>query len=209
MEKSLLNELLFKYKVGVKEDVVSVYSIHSELFENEISDSVMTGINNKNKSIWPLPGGVNSYLETLDSLLEKINSSKSTRNELINWFLKNFDNVSSRKTANGYLNVPRNMGLIDFKNSFCYLTNEGQEYLRTKDVGFLYKIVSDNILAFEEVYQLLITSKESKSEQEILDYVNQNFDVEWSTYAQVNFRLRWLINMNKVEKTPNGFKGIN
>ncbi len=33
-----LIELRFKYKVGVKEEIVSVFSINSELFENEISD---------------------------------------------------------------------------------------------------------------------------------------------------------------------------
>ena len=34
-----LIDLLFKYKVGVKEETVSVYSIDSELFDSELSDT--------------------------------------------------------------------------------------------------------------------------------------------------------------------------
>ena len=103
-----LIELLFKYKVGVKEDTVSVFSIDSELFENELSDSTtISNTNSKNRSIWPLPGGINSYVDTLNKLLEKISTTKSSRKDLINWFIDTFDNVSSSKTANGYLNVPK------------------------------------------------------------------------------------------------------
>jgi restriction endonuclease Mrr len=203
-----LIDLLFKYKVGVKEDLVSVFSIHSELFENELSDSTVVGVGIKNKSIWPLPGGVNSYIETLTQLLNKINSSESSRKELVEWFLENFENVSSRKTANGYLNVPKSMGLIEFHNNICILTTDGKEFYNSKNIEFLYQTISKNILAFEEVYQLLITSNTAKSEQQILDYINENFDVDWNTYAQVNFRLRWLMNMGMVEKTTLGFIGI-
>lgn len=201
-----LIELLFKYRVGVKEDIVSVFSIDSELFDNELSDSIGSTSNNKSKSLWPLPGGVLSYIETLDQLLENIDSSKSTRNDLVKWFVTSFDNVTSENTASGYLNVPKNMGLIDFKDGLCVLTDAGKQYHQSKDIEFLYLTISSNILAFEEVYQFLLSSKEPKPEQEVLDYIVENFDVDWSTYAQVNFRLRWLINLGKVEKLKEGYK---
>lgn len=200
-----LIELLYKYKVGVKEEIVSVYSIDSELFENELSDSSST--NNKSRSIWPLPGGINSYVETLNELLAHVKGSKNNKSELINWFVRNYENVSSKKTAAGYLFVPKNMGLITFKDKVCILTDEGKHYLRTKDLEYLYKMISLNILAFEEIHQLLLNSPEPKADIEILDYVNENFDVQWSTLAQVNFRLLWLINIGKVEKTDEGYKG--
>ena len=46
-----LIDLLFKYKVGVKEENISVYSIDSELFENEITDSYVKGTEKKKKLI--------------------------------------------------------------------------------------------------------------------------------------------------------------
>lgn len=204
---SKLIELLYKYKVGVKEEVVSVYSIDSELFENELSDTTSKLTDNKNRSIWPLPGGIYSYVETLDMLLEKISSSKSTREDIVNWFVKSFENVSSMKTASGYLNVPKNMGLIKFENGFCVLTSAGEEYYKSKNKEFLFKTISDNILAFGEIQQFLIDSEEPKTEQDILEFIVDNFNVEWSTLAQVNFRLLWLINIGKVEKTENGYVG--
>lgn len=200
-----LIDLLFTYKVGVKEETVSVYSIDSELFENEMSDSLIKSTEKKNRSIWPLPGGIYSYIETLDLLLSKINSSKSNREDLVTWFVDSFENVTSTKTANGYLNVPKSMGLVHFNNSICELTEPGKEYFKTKDLELLFRIISSNILAFEEIYQFLLSSSEPKSDKEIWEYVNENFDVAWSTLAQVNFRLLWLINIGKVEKTEDGF----
>ena len=201
-----LINLLFKYKVGVKEEIVSVYSLDSELFDNELTDSAKKGVENKSRSIWPLPGGIYSYVETLDLLLDKIENEKCSREDLVNWFVNSFDNVSSTKTANGYLNVPKNMGLIYFKDGICYLTDAGKVYYKTKDLEHLFKIISINIVAFEEIYEFLLNSAEPKSDQEILDYVSENFDVDWSTLAQINFRLLWLININKVEKTDVGYK---
>lgn len=198
-------DLLFTYKVGVKEESVSVYSIDAELFEEDLTDSSKKGTENKNRSVWPLPGGIYSYVETLDSLLEKILNSKSSREDLVSWFVKSFDNVSSRKTANGYLNVPKNMGLIDFNNGVCMLTESGREYFESKDLELLFNIISSNILAFEEIYELLLNSSEPKSDQEILEYVNENFQVDWRTLAQVTFRLLWLINIGKVVKVEDGY----
>ena len=200
-----LIELLFKYKVGVKEETVSVYSIDSELFENELADSTSKGRGDKSRSIWPLPGGIYSYVETLNQLLDRITEKKSSRDELIDWFVSSYDNVSSRKTANGYLNVPKNMGLIDFKDGDCLLTTAGKKYRDSKDLGFLFQTISTNILAFEEIHQFLLSSPQPKSDQEVLEYVVENFDVNWSTLAQVNFRLLWLINVGKVEKTEEGY----
>ncbi len=196
-----LIELLFKYKVGVKEDTVSVFSIDSELFENELSDSTtISNTNSKNRSIWPLPGGINSYVDTLNKLLEKISTTKSSRKDLINWFINTFDNVSSSKTANGYLNVPKNMGLIDFQNSICFLTNDGKRYCSSKNQDLLFTIISKNILAFEEIYLFIKEGNEPKSDNEILEFVNETFNVNWNTLAQVNFRLLWLINLGKIKK---------
>lgn len=202
-----LIDLLFKYKVGVKEDIVSVFSIDSELFENELNDSTIKGSENKSRSIWPLPGGINSYIETLNQLLDRISKMKTTREDMIEWFVKSFDNVSSRKTANGYLNVPKNMGLIDFKEGYCILTTAGKYYRDKKNLEFLFETISNNIIAFEEVHQFLLSSNEPKADQEVLEYINENFDVNWSTLAQVNFRLLWLINIGKVEKTDAGYIG--
>lgn len=184
-----LIELLFQYKVGVKEEIVSVYSIDSDIFNNELPDSTKKEDANKSRSIWPLPGGTNMYVETLTLLLEKIDSAHCTRDELVTWFTESFENVSSLKTAASYLSVPKTMGLISFVDGSCALTNEGRLFLKNHDLDFLFQTISKNIMAFEEVYQFLLNSPEPKTDKEILEYIIENFAVEWETLAQVNFRL--------------------
>lgn len=213
MPVSLVNgekliELLFKYKVGVKEEVVSVFSINSELFENEISDTSTKLQLGKSRAIWPLPGGIYSYVDTLNLLLNKIVSKDYHRTELVNWFISDFENVSSSKTAYSYLNVPKNMGLIDFVDGKVFLTEEGKVYYESKDLENLFKIISNHIYVFEEIHTFLLGSTKPKTDEEILEYITENYDVNWSTLAQVNFRLLWLINLGKVEKTDEGYKGI-
>ena len=97
------------------------------------------------------------------------------------------------------------MGLISFKDGKCNLTEEGEQYLNTKDLNFLYETISKNILAFDDIYQYLKTVKEPQNEEQILDYLKENFDIEWSTFAQVNFRLLWLKNLKKIKNTDQGY----
>lgn len=205
--KKLL-ELLFNYRVGVKEETVSVFSIDTSVFENDVTDSDQRGSENKSKSIWPLPGGVNSYVDTLDLLLEKLSIKPYTREQLIRWFTTDFGNVSSKKTANGYLNVPRNMGLIKYVEGKVYLTELGERYHLSRDLNYLFETISDHIYAFGEIHQFLIGSSKPKTDQEILEYITDNFDVNWTTLAQVNFRLLWLINLKKIEKVKDGYSAI-
>ena len=203
-----LIDLLFKYKLGVKEDIISVYSVDHDLFDSELSDNSVKDLNSKSKSIWPLPGGVNSYVETLIALLQNIKSNKSSREEIVQWFLKTYDNVTSKKTALGYLNVPKNMGLIEVSNKTCRLTEQGEIFLQSKDIDFLHDTISTNIIAFDDIYQLLKNSSKPKTDMELLDFVNENYDVEWRTLAQINFRLRWLTNLKKVERRNEGYVAI-
>jgi HJR/Mrr/RecB family endonuclease len=210
MPVSLVNgdkliELLIKYGIGIKKDQLTILSVDNQYFENESDPSEKKIDSEKSRSIWPLPGGIDKYVDTLDKLLETIKQGTTDKKGLINWVIKNYENVKSEKTTWGYINVPKNMGLISFKDGKCNLTEEGEQYLNTKDLNFLYETISKNILAFDDIYQYLKTVKEPQNEEQILDYLKENFDIEWSTFAQVNFRLLWLENLKKIKNTDQGY----
>ncbi|HQQ96768.1 MAG TPA: restriction endonuclease [Cyclobacteriaceae bacterium] len=210
MPVSLVNgdkliELLIKYGIGIKKDQLTILSVDNQYFENESDPSGKKIDSEKSRSIWPLPGGIDKYVDTLDKLLEVIKQGTTDKEGLINWVIKNYENVKSEKTTWGYINVPKNMGLISFKDGKCNLTEEGEQYLGTKDLNFLYETISKNILAFDDIYQYLKTVKEPQNEEQILDYLKDNFDIEWSTFAQVNFRLLWLENLKKIKNTDQGY----
>jgi hypothetical protein len=97
------------------------------------------------------------------------------------------------------------MGLIEIKDGIYYLTPDGQQYLDTKDLNFLHEVISKNIFAFEDILEFLKTSQEPQKEQEIFNYLVENLGVEWTTYAQINFRLQWLLNLNKIKKVETGY----
>jgi len=210
MPVSLINgdkliELLIKYGVGIKKDQLTILSIDDQYFENDSGTNEKKEDAEKSRSIWPLPGGVDSYIDTLNKLLETIIDGTNDKKSLINWVIKNFENVKSEKTSWGYINVPRNMGLIEFKDGKCGLTEAGRHYLASKDLNLLYDVISKNILAFDDIYEYLKTAKEPQNEEQILQYLKENFDIEWSTFAQVNFRLLWLENLKKVKSTELGY----
>jgi len=200
-----LLDLMFKYSVGIKKEEKVIYTINNEYFESELGRSLESTSTEKSRSLWPLPGGINKYVETLNAFLEKVNNSKSSKNDLVKWFLDNYDNVNSKKTAGGYTNVPRSMGLIEVKNGVYSLTQDGKTYLSKNNNKVLYEIIHRNIFAIEEVMQFLTSSEEPQKEQDVLDYLTENHGVTWTTFAQVSFRLMWLINLSKIEKVDDGF----
>jgi hypothetical protein len=69
----------------------------------------------------------------------------------------------------------------------------------------LYDTISKNILAFDDIFQFLKTIGEPQSQEQILEYLKENFDIEWSTFAQVNFRLLWLENLKKIKSSEEGY----
>ena len=119
--------------------------------------------------------------------------------------VENFENVTSEGTTQGYINVPKNMGLTRFEKGIYVLTEDGEKYFDSRSKEQLYEIIAKNILAFDDIYEFLKTSSSPLNEEEILNYLKDNFDIEWTTFAQVNFRLLWLINLDKITKTDNGY----
>ncbi len=210
MPVSLVNgdkliQLLIKYGVGVKKEELFVLSLDESYFQNYSSEETGTIDSEKSRVIWPLPGGITSYVETLNEFLAQVYNGNNTKKGLIKWYLDNFENVTSEGTTQGYINVPKNMGLTRFEKGVYSLTADGEKYFTSKSKEQLYKIIAKNILAFDDIYEYLKTSSIPLNEEEILNYLKGNFDIEWTTFAQLNFRLLWLINLDKIIKSDNGF----
>jgi len=198
--------LLIKNEVGVKKELHPVYSVDSDYFDNAESEETSIHPSGKNRGIWPLPGGINAYVETLFKVLDAIKNGHDTRDLLVSWFTKTFDVVKSPKTALGYVGVPRTMGLTRTESGKIKLTIEGEKVLASKDQNHLYDIFAANVFAIDEIMEFFKTSKEPQTEEDILEFLRENLNVGWTTHAQVNFRLLWLMNMGKIQRTAEGYK---
>lgn len=210
MPVSLINgekllSLLIKYGVGTREETVTIYSLDNEYFENEGELDRNNLDVNKNRSIWPMPGGNNNYVQTLLLFLSVVHDKTLSSGGLVDWFMDTFENVNSKKTAQGYVSVARKMGLMKFQNGQAFLTDEGIEVNETKNTQLLYESISKNILAFDDIVEFLGTTNRPQSEKEILVFLKDSFDIEWSTYTQLNFRLLWLESLDKIEKVTDGY----
>jgi restriction system protein len=211
MPVSLVNgdkliQLLIKYGVGVKKEELYILSLDEEFFQSYSSDEGTTPEIQKSRSIWLLPGGVDRCIDTLNLFLEELKKGNNSKESLVNWYFQNFKNLESQNSTQSYVNLPRNLGLTRYENRKYYLTADGESYFTSKSKQLLYEIISKNILAFDDIYEFIKSSSSSVDEEEILNYLKVNFDIEWTTYAQVNFRLIWLMNLDKISKTANGYK---
>jgi hypothetical protein len=196
---------LIKYGVGVKKQDLFVLSIDDSYFQNFSNEEIRNADSEKSRSIWPLPGGTDKYIETLNLFLAQVAQGNDTKKSLSKWYLNSFESVTSELTTLGYINVPKSMGLIQSVNGKFSLSADGERYLKNPDKKILYEIIAKNILAFDDIYEYINTSATPVGEEEIMSYLKENFDIEWTSFAQVNFRLRWLENLGKIEKTDDGY----
>jgi HJR/Mrr/RecB family endonuclease len=201
-----LVSLLIQHGVGVTTETVTLYSVDSEYFENvETPSSQRAGGGAKNRALWPLPGGTSTYVETLYRFLAAVQRGVNTKEDAVKWFIETFDTVNSENTAGGYVNVPRSMGLISLEDGRIALTDTGKAFCETSDPRVVFDAMAANVLGVEDILEFLSTAGEPQDEETILEFLRDNLDIEWTTFAQVNFRLQWLANLGKVHKTPNGY----
>lgn len=200
-----LVDLMVKYEVGIKKELVIILSSDDEFFELENNPKFSSVITGKNRSIWPLPGGNTNYIKTLDEFLMTLDSTPMSKDNAAKWFIDNFEQVNSSKTALSYVMVPKLMGLIELVNGKLAVSEEGKEYLLNKSKDFLFDVIEKNIFLFKETLDYVKSSEEPVKEGDVLEFVNSEYDVGWQSEIQVLYRLLWLMNLGKIEKKENGF----
>ncbi|MFC1585741.1 restriction endonuclease [Fibrobacterota bacterium] len=210
MPVSLVNgekllSLLIKNGIGVKREDVTIYSLDTEFFTNETSSDTIVRPSNKGRAMYPLPGGINSYMDALNNYLNAINTKKYSKEKFIDWQLKEYENVNSRNSAVSYLNLLRNIGVVNIVDNDVCLTQEGKEYIAGFDKNVLYNIISNHIQGFSEIVEFLEGSDEPQTEQDITEYLKENLGLDWETHFQVTLRLLWLVNLGKIIKTEDGY----
>ncbi len=201
-----LLDLLFANDIGVRRVQVPVYSLDLEYFENENPEEEVRRQGAKRAGLWPLPGGIDAYVETLFRVLDAVAAHPMTKAELVSWFMAEFPQVRSEKTAAGYANVPRAIGVTTVADGRITLTTDGKEVRVSKSSDALYQVLAKNILGVEEIMEFLRNADSPQTEADVMVFLKENLGVEWTTFAQVNFRLLWLVNLGKVERTESGYR---
>lgn len=201
-----LLDLLFSNEIAVRRSTVPVFALDSDYFDNEIAEDDEVDRGAKRKALWPLPGGIDAYVTTLFHLLDALHDRPMTRNELIRWFMSEYSQVKSEKTAAGYANVPRTIGVTSVKDGKVTLTPDGEKIRATKNPHDIYEVLFRNILGIEEIMEFLRTAPQPQTEADVMAFLKESLGVEWTTFAQVNFRLLWLVNTGKLERVGSAYR---
>ena len=184
----MLLDLLIKYRIGVKVKTSELISLDEDYFENLESDDFDIP-SDKKRAIWPLPGGIDHYYESLLNILSAIKEKPMSKDVLLKWFKSNFENVNSDKTIMSYMsNIFANLGLVQFVNKVYRVTPVAENLLQNPSKASVYGLMKARIFGIEEAVSLVENSTEPISDSDLCNYLVENYNVGWSTSAQASFR---------------------
>lgn len=149
-------------------------------------------------SLWPLPGGQDAYVQTLTEMLRFISENEPTVETFLAWMMTTYPRVQSRKTAIGYLNVPRFARLVELRADRFVVTADAAVYLSSNDPEDLFAIMSTRIAGFEETLDFLRGGPRTTSE--VTAHLNEVLGTAWASDAQAGWRLKWLENFGKAAR---------
>ena len=152
----------------------------------------------KFKGIWPLPGGVTKYVDTLTKILKRIHENNLTYDELLTWFMSEF-RLSGKKAPRSQLEYLRRFGFFKRIGERLSLTEESLKFLQSGNYKIIYEALDNVVLGLNDILSWL--SEEPLNQEEIHErLVKKHNLINWQTTAQTYFRLGWLRSLGYVDK---------
>jgi len=155
--------------------------------------------------LYPLPGGVRQYKQTLDDLLEWIEPRAPSVEQLNQHFAQKYE-ASGETAVLSYRRLLMNLGfLVQEEEDVDVLTlsRRGDDYLASRSSQHLFE-------RFHATFQgmlaaLVIADTPGGADvDETQRLLKALLAVEWKTTNQTNFRRNWLLSMGLTERTPRG-----
>jgi len=146
-------------------------------------------------------GGATRYVETLDAVLEFVESHTPTMDELVGWHCGSFERVSSRESILQRVSYLQRVGFIRQDGEQWVLDEAGREYVRDRDVGTLLRIMCERNLGLRSLMYAL--AAEPMTIEEVSDQqLDTHSELGWSR-GETDMalqRVNWLRSMGMVEK---------
>lgn len=90
------------------------------------------------RSIVPMFGGSTNYVQTLEAILEFVDSHQPTTDELVCWHRGTFPAVSSRDSIMRRVSYLEQAGFLTQTNGSLHLDDAGRTYVGSQDTKTLY-----------------------------------------------------------------------
>jgi hypothetical protein len=156
----------------------------------------------KNKPWWPLPGGYKNFANTLLKALNFIDQKNPSKNDLAQWFMNNYALVQSKQNASSYVtNVIGNCGMIIYQNKKYSLNVIGKEFISNKNNDYLFDVIFNNVIGFEEIIESILTNKFTLDEirKDVSVKVKNKYDSNWTSQHPIKYRLDWLRGLEYID----------
>lgn len=156
----------------------------------------------RKKGIWPLPGGVRQYKQTLEELLGELRERPLMGEELSNLFRERYE-VKGETARAGYVNLLLNLGLVHVVDDRFELTAEGETYLEAPSPRALFERLHRTYTGLLEVLVIAdaLGRVDPRSTNELLPAL---LHARWTSPNQPSFRRNWLLSIGATERRDDG-----
>ncbi|MFO0590593.1 MAG: AAA family ATPase [Polyangiaceae bacterium] len=156
----------------------------------------------KKAGIWPLPGGVRQYKDTLDALLQAL-SEQPLDEEALSRLLRERYEVTGAVARRGYTNLLLTLGLVREREGQYELTSEGETYLLDPSPTALFEKLHARYVGLVEVL-VLASAMGSVDSTRADDLLPPLIGATWKTSNQCSFRRNWLLSLGLTERRDDG-----
>lgn len=190
-----LEEAEIKVKIQGKTKIIKL-QIYFDLDKQEFvtkNEDIDSDSEKKIRYIWKFPKKGKNYLDNIILTLNEINNNKHTIESITQWFLNEFKIVeyNAKYFSSSLL---QQLQLIELNDETLKLTYLGEELIETKNPDILIKTLIRNVAYFTELLDKVLSGNEYHMSQ-LLDYLNEMYDVGWESLAQIKSRIKWLWNL--------------
>ena len=152
--------------------------------------------------VWPLPGGVRQYKQTLDTLLHEVHAAPLTETALQAIFTDRYQ-ITGETARRGYTNLLLNLGYVRFHDEHFEITQEGESYRMSPNPQTLFECLCGRFTGFLEILVIIKALRRAGSEP-LRDLVAALLGKDWKTGNQTDFRRNWLLSLGATERLDDG-----
>lgn len=147
--------------------------------------------------LWPLPGGVREFKQTLDVLLAWVGEGHTEAE--FHATLRERYSVHGKVASAGYLRLLLNLGFVSNAAGLLTLTDAGRAYVEHPDPRDLFERMHARFIGVLDTLELAAREEGCTSEGALV-HLNTKLKRRWRSRNQPSFRRNWLLSMGLTER---------
>lgn len=153
----------------------------------------------RRKSVYPLPGGYNHYLDSLRKILTHLEDVRPEREHLHSWIHESLGtSLTSARNAVAFL---ERVSLLKARAGEVEATPEARYWLSSGNPGYFIALMHSRVRLIGELLQLL---EDRPTSEELLELANDLYGMGWKSRAQIDRRRGWLESAGAIETDDQG-----